>query len=83
MKIETFNAIMREISRDPLTDRQKDVIAEHDKERIIGTEEAAEMLGVTTQTLRRNRKIPRVRTNGRRIHYRVSDVLKYRESLTD
>ena len=55
MKIETFNAIMREISRDPLTDRQKDVIAEHDKERIIGTEEAAEMLGVTSQTLRRNR----------------------------
>ena len=82
MKTETFKAIMREIYRDPLTDHQKAEISEQDKDRLIDTEEAAEMLGITTQTLRRNRKIPRVRTNGRRIHYRMADVLNYRNKLT-
>lgn len=82
MKTETFQAIMREISRDPLTDRQKAEIAEQDKERIIDTKEAAEILGMSTITLRRIKQIPRIRTNRRNIHYRLADVMAYRNKLT-
>lgn len=82
MKTETFQAILREISRDPLTDRQRDTIAGEDKDRIIGTAEAAELLGMSTITLRRIKAIPRIRTNRRTIHYKLSDVLRYREKNT-
>jgi hypothetical protein len=44
--------------------------------------EAAELLGISTITLRRIKAIPRVRTNRRNIHYKLSDVLKYRETRT-
>jgi len=82
MRTETFQAIMREIERDPLTDRQRDTIAAQDSDRIIDTVEAAELLGISTITLRRIKAIPRVRTNRRNIHYRLSDVMKYRETRT-
>lgn len=82
MRIETFNAIMREISRDPLTEKQKSLVAELDRERIINTAEAAELLGLSTITLRRIKSIPRVRTNGRHIHYRQSDIIAYRDKMT-
>ena len=82
MRTETFQAIMREIERDPLTDKQRSTIAEQDKERIIDTAEAAELLGMSTITLRRIKAIPRVRTNRRNIHYKLSDVLKYRDTRT-
>jgi hypothetical protein len=82
MRTETFLSIMREISRDPLTDRQKAEIAEQDKERIIDTKEAAELLGMSTITLRRIKQIPRIRTNRRNIHYRLADVMAYRNKLT-
>jgi hypothetical protein len=82
MRTETFQAIMREIARDPLTDRQKAEIAEQDKERIIDTKEAAELLGMSTITLRRIKQIPRIRTNRRNIHYRLADVMAYRNKLT-
>jgi hypothetical protein len=82
MRTETFQAIMREIERDPLTDRQRDTIAAQDSDRIIDTVEAAELLGISTITLRRIKAIPRVRTNRRNIHYKLSDVLKYRETRT-
>lgn len=82
MKTETFLSILREISRDPLTDRQRDTIAAQDSDRIIDTVEAAELLGISTITLRRIKAIPRVRTNRRNIHYKLSDVLKYRETRT-
>lgn len=82
MKTETFLSILREISRDPLTDRQRDTIAAQDSDRIIDTVEAAELLGISTITLRRIKAIPRVRTNRRNIHYRLSDVMKYRETRT-
>ena len=82
MRTETFQAIMREIERDPLTDKQRDTISQQDKDRIIDTVEAAELLGISTITLRRIKAIPRVRTNRRNIHYKLSDVLKYRETRT-
>lgn len=82
MRTETFQAIMREIERDPLTDRQRDTIAAQDSDCIIDTVEAAELLGISTITLRRIKAIPRVRTNRRNIHYKLSDVLKYRETRT-
>lgn len=82
MKTETYLSILREISRDPLTDRQRDTIAAQDSDRIIDTMEAAELLGISTITLRRIKAIPRVRTNRRNIHYRLSDVMKYRETRT-
>ena len=82
MRTETFQAILREIERDPLTDKQRDTIAAQDSDRIIDTVEAAELLGISTITLRRIKAIPRVRTNRRNIHYRLSDVLKYRETRT-
>lgn len=82
MRTETFQAIMREIERDPLTDKQRSTIAEQDSDRIIDTVEAAELLGISTITLRRIKAIPRVRTNRRNIHYKLSDVLKYRETRT-
>ena len=82
MKTETFLSILREISRDPLTDEQRDTIAQQDSDRIIDTAEAAELLGISTITLRRIKAIPRVRTNRRNIHYRLSDVMKYRETRT-
>lgn len=82
MKTETFLSILREISRDPLTDRQRDTIAAQDSDCIIDTAEAAELLGISTITLRRIKAIPRVRTNRRNIHYRLSDVMKYRETRT-
>lgn len=82
MRTETFLSIMREISRDPLTDRQKAEIVEQDKERIIDTKEAAELLGMSTITLRRIKQIPRIRTNKRNIHYRLADVMAYRNKLT-
>lgn len=82
MKTETFLSILREIFRDPLTDRQRDTIAAQDSDRIIDTVEAAELLGISTITLRRIKAIPRVRTNRRNIHYKLSDVLKYRETRT-
>ena len=82
MRTETFQAIMREIERDPLTDKQRDTIAAQDSDRIIDTAEAAELLGISTITLRRIKAIPRVRTNRRNIHYKLSDVLKYRETRT-
>jgi hypothetical protein len=73
---------MREIERDPLTDKQRSTIAAQDSDRIIDTVEAAELLGISTITLRRIKAIPRVRTNRRNIHYRLSDVMKYRETRT-
>jgi hypothetical protein len=82
MKTETFLSILREISRDPLTESQRDTIAAQDSDRIIDTVEAAELLGISTITLRRIKAIPRVRTNRRNIHYRLSDVMKYRETRT-
>ena len=82
MRTETFQAIMREIERDPLTDKQRDTISQQDKDRIIDTVEAAELLGISTITLRRIKAIPRVRTNRRNIHYKLSDVMKYRETRT-
>jgi hypothetical protein len=82
MRTETFQAILREIERDPLTDKQRDTIAQQDSDRIIDTVEAAELLGISTITLRRIKAIPRVRTNRRNIHYKLSDVLKYRETRT-
>mgnify|MGYP001000206682 FL=1 len=82
MRTETFQAIMREIERDPLTDKQRDTIAAQDSDRIIDTVEAAELLGISTITLRRIKAIPRVRTNRRNIHYKLSDVMKYRETRT-
>jgi len=82
VRTETFQAIMREIERDPLTDKQRDTISQQDKDRIIDTVEAAELLGISTITLRRIKAIPRVRTNRRNIHYKLSDVMKYRETRT-
>lgn len=82
MRLETFLSILQEISRDPLTDKQRDTIAAQDSDRIIDTTEAAELLGMSTITLRRIKAIPRVRTNRRNIHYRLSDVMKYRETRT-
>lgn len=82
MKTETFLSILREISRDPLTESQRDTIAQQDSDRIIDTTEAAVLLGMSTITLRRIKAIPRVRTNRRNIHYKLSDVMKYRETRT-
>ena len=82
MKTETFLSILREISRDPLTESQRNTIAQQDSDRIIDTNEAAELLGMSTITLRRIKAIPRVRTNRRNIHYKLSDVMKYRETRT-
>lgn len=82
MKTETFLSILREISRDPLTESQRNTIAQQDSDRIIDTAEAAELLGMSTITLRRIKAIPRVRANRRTIHYKLSDVMKYRETRT-
>lgn len=82
MKTETFLSILREIARDPLTDKQRDTLTQQDSDRIIDTAEAAELLGMSTITLRRIKAIPRVRTNRRTIHYKLSDVMKYRETRT-
>ena len=68
MRTETFQAIQREIARDPLTERQAAELAGQDRNRLLDSKEAAEMLGVAPATLRnkaRRHEILRVKTNGR------------------
>jgi excisionase family DNA binding protein len=85
MRTETFQAIQREISRDPLTERQRAEIAGEDKNRLLNTSEAAEMLGISPETLRRkaNRHLlPKVKTNGRSVLFRFADVVAFRNKNT-
>jgi excisionase family DNA binding protein len=85
MRVETFQAIQREISRDPLTERQRDELAGQDSNRLLNTSEAAEMLGISPETLRRkaNRHLlPKVKTNGRSVLFRFADVVDFRNKNT-
>lgn len=85
MRVETFQAIQREIARDPLTERQRAEIAGEDKNRLLNTSEAAEMLGISPETLRRkaNRHfLPKVKTNGRSVLFRFADVVAFRNKNT-
>jgi excisionase family DNA binding protein len=85
MRIETFQAIQREISRDPLTERQRAEIAGENKNRLLNTNEAAEMLGISPETLRRkaNRHLfPKVKTNGRSVLFRLADIVDFRNKNT-
>lgn len=85
MRIETFQAIQREISRDPLTEKQMAELSGQDSNRLLNTSEAAEMLGISPETLRRkaNRHLlPKVKTNGRSVLFRFADVVAFRNKNT-
>lgn len=85
MRTETFQAIRREIARDPLTERQAAELAGQDRNRLLDSKEAAEMLGVAPSTLRnkaRRHEILRVKTNGRQCLFRLADVIEYRDKKT-
>ena len=85
MKTETFQAIQREIARNPLTERQAAELAGQDRNRLLDSKEAAEMLGVAPATLRnkaRRHEILRVKTNGRQCLFRLADVIAYRDKKT-
>lgn len=85
MRTETFQAIRREIARDPLTERQAAELAGQDRNRLLDSKEAAEMLGISPETLRnkaRRHEILRVKTNGRAVMFRLADVIEYRDKKT-
>ena len=85
MRTETFQAIQREIARDPLTERQRDELAGQDSTRLLSTSEAAEMLGISPETLRRKARhhlLPKIKTNGRSVLFRFSDVVAFRNKNT-
>lgn len=85
MRIETFQAIQREIARDPLTEKQMAELSGQDSNRLLNTSEAAEMLGISPETLRRkaNRHLlPKVKTNGRSVLFRFADVVAFRNKNT-
>jgi len=86
MRVETFQAIQREISRDPLTEKQMAELSGQDSNRLLNTSEAAEMLGISPETLRRkaNRHLlPKVKTNGRSVLFRFADVVAFRNKNTN
>jgi excisionase family DNA binding protein len=85
MRIETFQAIQREISRDPLTEKQMAELSGQDSNRLLNTSEAAEMLGISPETLRRKATrhlLPKVKTNGRSVLFRFADVVAFRNKNT-
>jgi hypothetical protein len=79
MKTETFKTVLSLCDQDPLTPRQAEVLTGGDPNKIIGCIEAAELLGISPITMRRIRCIPRLGTT-RYLKYKLSDVLRYRES---
>ena len=79
MKKDTFQTIARLVEDDPLTERQIRELTGEDKDDVVGIERAAEMLGVGVVQLRRMKDLPRLRTNSRRLQYRLVDVRKYRD----
>ena len=85
MRTETFQAIQREIARDPLTERQAAELAGQDRNRLLDSKEAAEMLGISPETLRRKARhhlLPKIKTNGRSVLFRFSDVVAFRNKNT-
>lgn len=80
MRTATFTTLKAMIAQDPLTESQKAEISAGDADKLITNDEAAQLLGVSPQTMRRL-KVKRVRVN-RYLRYKISDVLYYRDSHT-
>ncbi len=79
MKRDTFKAIANAVSEDPLTESQIRELTGADKDDVIDINRAAEMLGVGVAQVRRLKGLPRLRTNSRRLMYRLIDVRAYRD----
>ena len=79
MKKDTFTTVARLVDADPLTDSQIRQLTGADIDDVVNIEKAAEMLGVTVSAIRKMRDLPRLRTNNRRIMYRLIDVRAYRD----
>ena len=82
MKKDTFQTIARLVDDDPLTESQIRELTGADKDDVIGIERTAEMLGVGITQVRRMKGLPRLRTNNRRLMFRLVDVRKYRDEHT-
>lgn len=79
MKKDTFLSIARLVDDDPLTESQIRELTGADKDDVISSERAAQMLGVKVDQLRRMKDLPRLRTNNRHLQYRLIDVRAYRD----
>ncbi len=81
MNQKTFSTIKQVILDDPLTESQKAEIIGFDKDELIDVKEAARLLGIDPQTVRKRRDLPVVRVS-RWLRYKRGDVIKYRDNRT-
>ena len=73
MKKDTFATVLAMCRADPLTDQQLAIIKPIAASRLVPTSEAAEMLGVSTRTLKRMH-LRTCRVNGRQNQYYYNDL---------
>ena len=76
MRKTTFDTLRRMIDDDPLTEGQIKIITGETSRILIDTATAADILGVIPATVRRL-PIPHVKTNSRRVQFRLNDVYAY------
>ena len=81
MNHKTFTTLKQVILDDPLTESQKAEIMGIDFNELIDTKEAARLLGIDPQTLRKKRDIPIVHVN-RFLRFKRGDVIRYRDQRT-
>ncbi|MGI6355239.1 MAG: hypothetical protein GX937_08160 [Lentisphaerae bacterium] len=79
MRKETFNTLRRMVEDDPLTESQIRIITGDATRILVDCATAAEMLGVTPATMRRL-PVPRVKTNSRRVQFRLCDIHAYMDN---
>ncbi len=79
MRKSTFDTLRRMVQDDPLTERQLQIITGNTDRILVDCMTAAETLGVSPITMRRL-PIPRVKTNSRRIQFRLSDIYDYMDN---
>ena len=82
MRKATFDTVRRLVADDPLTEAQIRELSGAEKYKLVSQTQAAEMLGVCTHTMSKL-KIPRVRTNGKHVQYRLHDIYQYINSHTE
>ena len=76
MRKTTFDTLRRMVQDDPLTDGQIKIITGETARILVDTATAADILGVIPATVRRL-PIPHVKTNSRRVQFRLVDVYDY------
>jgi adenine/guanine phosphoribosyltransferase-like PRPP-binding protein len=76
MKKDTFHTLRRMVEDDPLTEAQIKILTGESTRTLVGAHAAAEILGVSVITVRRL-PLPRVRTNSRRVQFRLSDIYRF------